>query len=211
MGGSGYEPPCGTAPRGASAEDRQAGISHYCLHAPTWLRGSLLADQRQTPDSEQSLGLDPMPPYWGISGLVPPKCQGTEVITSAPAPQLLIQCHQAPMPPSSQKPSTHLAASFKHFNTLFLQGTLGQGTPCLSVKSLLEGLLSLCCHPHCSSKLKTDRTNTENMLQQPPVWEGRQWGRGRQPGCPITSVGYGCEMKQVHFPPGYHLPQCNLR
>lgn len=114
------------------------------------------------------------------------------------------------MPPSSQKPSTHLAASFKHFNTLFLQGTLGQGTPCLSVKSLLEGLLSLCCHPHCSSKLKTDRTNTENMLQQPPVWEGRQWGRGRQPGCPITSAGYGCEMKQVHSPPGYRLPQCNL-
>lgn len=85
MGGSGYEPPYGTARRGASAEDRQTGMHQLLwLSYLTKFRGSLFADQRQTLDSEQSLGSDPMLAFWRISGLVLPKCQSTEVTTSAP-------------------------------------------------------------------------------------------------------------------------------
>lgn len=52
--------------------DRQATVITSFI-APLNL-GSLPADQRQTPDSEQFLGLDPVPAFWGISGLVLCKC-----------------------------------------------------------------------------------------------------------------------------------------
>lgn len=73
--------------------DRQASVITAFI-APLNLGGSLLADQRQTPDSEQSLGPDVVLAFWGILGLVLPKCQGTEVTTSAPAPQAFNSTYQ---------------------------------------------------------------------------------------------------------------------
>lgn len=197
MEGSGYEPPCGTAPRWASAEDRQAGISHYCLHTPTQLRGSLLAHHRQTPASEQSLRLDPVLAFWAISVLAFPKCQGTEVTFRIPAPQLLIQYQR-------------LHPHYPHRNPMSTQQLQSNIlTPCfpghpyvrhplpLSEKPLLEGLLSL---------LDLQGEERQNKHQEHAV-TASQLGRGvvverRQPGHPITSAAYSCEifLQEITYP-----------
>lgn len=56
--------------------DRQAGGHQLLwLSYPTELRGSLFVDQRQTLDSEQSLGPDTRLAFWRISGLVLPSAR----------------------------------------------------------------------------------------------------------------------------------------
>lgn len=55
--------------------------------------------------------------FWGTSGLVFPKCQGTRVRAH------LMSAHQPPVPPSPQKASTPSAAVFIRSKPVFPRGT----------------------------------------------------------------------------------------